>query len=342
MIRYSNLFISILKKDPFLRRSLRRNVGYLFKTILRVYLGRRYNKVIIINLTEHIGDIVASEPVSYYLRKHHPGAYIIWSVNEKYRELVNYNTNINAVLQLTCLAEWISLKKIFRRFIDIYDLHINGKRCSTHRICSRNSVNTKIDFDNYLNHGNLLQIGSMAAGINDMPDYSPKFHFKHRHELRVINHDYIVLHTLSNEKERNWCNKKWNELVRRILAKYPAIHIAEIGLENIIESNSNRYHNFTTKLDLQEIAHLIDSSVLFIGVESGFAHMANALSKNSIVLIGYFQKFKNYMVYSGSFARGENVSLLYHQGQIEQLDTDEVERAVNTRIQPVKDHTVVL
>ncbi len=327
----------MLKKDPALRRSLWTNVAYLFKSILRVYLRRKYNKFIIINLTEHIGDIIASEPVSYHLRKLHPRALIIWSVNVKYTELVSYNTNINAVLQLTCLTEWIFLKKIFRHFINIYDLHINGKRCSAHRICSKNSVNTKIDFDNYLDHGNLLQIGSMAAGIKDIPDYSPKFHFRQQQQPRMINQDYIVLHTLSNEHERNWSNKKWNELVKRIFAKYPSIHIVEIGLKSVIGSGSNRYHNVTAKLDLQEIAHLIDSSVLFIGVESGFAHLANALSKNSIVLIGYFQKFKNYMVYSGGFSRGENARLLYYQGLVEKLDIDEVEKAIDAKLPLMKD-----
>jgi heptosyltransferase-3 len=181
----------------------------------------------------------------------------------------------------------------------------------------------------------------MAAGLNDIPDYSPKFHFRQRQQSRIINHDYVVLHTLSNEYERNWSTNKWNELVERILSRYPSMHIVEIGLENIIESNNNRYHNFTSKLDLQEIAHLINSSVLFIGVESGFAHMANALSKNSIILIGYFQKFKNYMVYSGGFARGENVRLLYYQGLVENLEIDEVEKAVDARLQTTE-KTVVL
>ena len=96
-------------------------------------------------------------------------------------------------------------------------------------------------------------------------------------------------------------------------------------MENVIESNSNRYHNLTSKLELQEIAHLIDSSVLFIGVESGFAHMANALSKNSIILIGYFQRFRN-IGYSGGFAVERMVRLLYYQGLVENLDTDEVEK----------------
>ena len=327
-----NRFISVLKKDPLLRQSLLRNTGSLFSAIFRVSLSRSYNKLIIINLTEHIGDLVASEPIAYHLRKSNPHAFIIWSVNKEYADIVNYNPNINTVLKLSCLTEWILLKKVFSPFVKIYDMHINAKRCSTHRISGRNSVNTTLSFSNYLNHGNLLQIGAMAAGIQDLPDYAPRFHFKEPTQPRRIDAQYVVLHTLANDSERNWTNEKWNELVNKILLKYPEVHIAEIGLENIINHNNGRYHDFTGKLGLQEIAHLIKSSVLFIGVESGFAHIANALSKNSIILIGYFNEFKNYMVYSGPFARGENVSLLYYPGQLEQLDINDVEKAIDARL----------
>ena len=332
MFHYLNRFSTALRKDALLRQYLLRNSWLLLKALLRIYLSPKYSKLIIISLSEHIGDIVASEPFAYHLRKLNPRAFIIWLVDEKYEELVKYNTNINAVLKASCLTELIILKKVFSRFIKFYDLHVNMKTCTTHRISNRNSINKTIDFSNYLNHGNLLQIGSMAAGINDMPDYAPKFFFKDNQRSRLIEADYIVLHTLSNNAERNWCSEKWNDLVKRLLIKYPEIHIAEIGLENIIQSRSPRYYNFTGKLSLQEIAGVIEASVLFIGVESGFGHIANALSKNSIILIGYYRGFKNYMVYSGAFARGENVSLLYYQGNLKHLEVDEVERAVDKRI----------
>jgi heptosyltransferase-3 len=292
--------------------------------------------LIIINLTEHIGDIVACEPISHHLRKLNPKAFIIWSVNKKYQDLINYNPNINDVLRLTSLTEWIYLKKIFSVFIKIYDLHINGKRCSIHRISNRNSINTKLTFFNYLHYGNLLQIGAMAAGIKDLPDYAPKFHFKQKQFISLINADYIVIHTLSNEPVRNWCNEKWSLLVKRILFRYPSLHIVEVGLYNTINSDNCRFHDFTGKLDLQEIAHVINSSVLFIGVESGFAHVANALSKNSIILIGYFQEFKNYMVYSGPFARNENVSLIYYQGELKHLEVEKVEKQFDFRMSTVQ------
>ena len=44
---------------------------------------------IAIGLVEHIGDIVACEPVVRHLRSIHPNAEISWVVNEGYRELID-------------------------------------------------------------------------------------------------------------------------------------------------------------------------------------------------------------------------------------------------------------
>ena len=68
-------------------------------------------KIIVIALTEHIGDIVACEPVSYHIRGDNPHAYVIWVVNKRYKELVTANKNLNNVLTVTGIGEWIYLKK---------------------------------------------------------------------------------------------------------------------------------------------------------------------------------------------------------------------------------------
>ena len=325
MAGYLKIFVSVYRKDAVLRRSTLKNIFRLFRLLFHVYFSRKSDKLIIINLTEHIGDIVACEPIAFHLRKLNPRSYIVWTVNGQYSQLVDHNPHINEVIKLSCLTEWILLKKLFHPFSKIYDLHLNGKRCSKHSITSRNSVNPEIDFNNYLDHGNLLHVASMAAGIKDMPDYAPRFHFdKKRERSQIIPGRYIVFHSLSNESDRNWDEKKWNDLYRNLLIEYPDIQIAEIGLKKVIDGEDERYHDLTAKLDFQEIAYLIQAATLFIGVESGFAHIANSFNKKSVVLIGYFQPFKNYMVYSGHFAEEGNDCLLYHEGLLKDLETSRV------------------
>lgn len=331
MAGYFKMFVSVYRKDAVLRRSTLKNIVRLFMRLSRVYFSRRFDKLIIINMTEHIGDIVACEPIAFHLRKLNPRSYIIWSVNNQYYQLIEHNPHINEVIKLTCLTEWILLKKLFTHLSKIYDLHLNGKRCSKHSITSRNSVNQEINFNNYLDHGSLLHVASMVAGITDMPEYAPRFHFDTKRECsQIIKGKYIVFHSLSNEADRNWDDQKWNDLYQKLLSEYPDMQIAEIGLKNVIRGEDKQYHDLTGKLDFQEIAYLIRSATMFIGVESGFAHIANSFNKKSVIMIGHFQPFKNYMVYSGHFAEEGNSSLLYHEGLLKDLEMERVLGEVRT------------
>ena len=64
-------------------------------------------KRIAIGLIEHMGDIVACEPVARYLRKLHPDAEITWVVREDYREMTDSNPHIDHTLSINCLSDWI-------------------------------------------------------------------------------------------------------------------------------------------------------------------------------------------------------------------------------------------
>jgi ADP-heptose:LPS heptosyltransferase len=46
---------------------------------------------IIVGLLEHMGDIVACEPVARYLKFNHPKAHLAWAVRLEFRELIDTN-----------------------------------------------------------------------------------------------------------------------------------------------------------------------------------------------------------------------------------------------------------
>ena len=52
-------------------------------------------KDIYIELVEHLGDIIACEPVSKYLREKYPNRKIYWVINEKYRDVIIANPYID-------------------------------------------------------------------------------------------------------------------------------------------------------------------------------------------------------------------------------------------------------
>jgi len=53
---------------------------------------------------------------------------------------------------------------------------------------------------------------------------------------------------------------------------------------------------------LREIAYVIKKSSVLIGIDSAFAHFANAMSVPFVAILGKFYNFEKYMPYSGDMA----------------------------------------
>lgn len=334
MLKYLKVYSKILLKDRSFRQSLYRN----FFRILRIlsYQIRRSSEnkdIILISLTEHMGDVVAAEPIAAHLRMKYPDAHICWCVNQKYAEITRYNPAINTTLTVTCIAEWILLKKIFGSQLRVFDLHIDGRSCGTYKLTNKNTSKSGINIFNYLDHGNLLEVFAISGKVKALRPVTPVFHFSpdNNHDV-VYNFEYIVIHTAANDNERNWHPAEWNRLVNYFLENYNDIHIVEVGLNPVVTNTSARYHDVTGKYSLQQIAHLIHRARLFTGVESGFAHFANALGTPSIVMIGHYQHYKNYQVYSGRFAELKDVVLHYHEGRLCDMSYLDIIPAVNKQM----------
>jgi heptosyltransferase-3 len=333
MIKYIRTYLAILLQDRAFRKSFIKNIYFLFKKTIKHSVGKNRKDIILINLTEHMGDIVATEPVARHLRKQNPDAFIVWCVNQRFADLVRYNPALDAIVTVTCIAEWILLKKMIRKMITVFDLHLNGRSCGTYKLTNKNPNTKGITVFNYLAFGSLLDVFSKTAGIENVENPTPVFHFSgDKNDEVVFPFDYIVFHPLANDQERNWSNEQWNALLKRILDQYPTVHVVEIGLQSVFSNSSPRFHNLTSKYNLQQIAHIIQRARLFIGVESGFGHFANALGTNSVIMFGYYQQYKNYQVYSGRFAEGKDVTLHYHHGKLRHLKMEELWPSIEMRL----------
>ncbi|RYY30497.1 MAG: hypothetical protein EOO04_04605 [Chitinophagaceae bacterium] len=328
MLKYLSVFSRILIKDRPFRKSLWKNLRFLLAENKPTH-----SSTILINLTEHMGDIVAAEPISRQLRKDNPDARIIWVVNVKFTDLVLHNPALDNMLTVTCIAEWIVLKKLVGHRLTVHDLHLKGRSCRKYKLTNKNNNASGIDIFNYLDKGSLLDVFVKTAGLTYPDDDAPRFHLsRNAHDKVKLPYDYIVLHPLANDAERNWTAEGWNKLVEKLLQAHPHLHIVEIGLSSVISNNSSRFHDLTAKFSLQQLAYIIKGARLFIGVESGFAHFANALRTNSAVMIGYFQHYKRYMVYTGAFATGENCILHYHDGLLNEMTLAEFWPSVESRL----------
>jgi len=333
MVRYS---IILVVHKPLMRIMIA--IHYV-RLLRRRHLLKKKNpgsKFIVIDLTEHFGDIVACEPVSRYIRRKYPDAYILWSVRKPYRELIDNNPNIDETLVVYCLTEWILLTKKY--LIDeTIELHFNGRVCPLCKVPLVNlNGNRDITAENYYTFGSILSAFCQCAGLPIL-DEQPRVYIS-PHAVNAIDsmklpENYIVVHCTSNEIARDWSHSKWQNLSKRLIDKYH-IHIVEVGTKSILEALDSVYYiDLCGKLSLLETAEVIKRSRLFIGVDSGPAQLANAVNTYGIILLGHYRAFKRYLPYSGGYGSGTNATILYEDGPASNIEVDRVYKEIMKRME---------
>ncbi len=280
---------------------------------LRIKGRSRSRPIIVIGLLEHLGDIVAAEPVARFLRREYPHAYLVWAVKHNYRELVEHHPHLDAVLPLGCLTEWIHLARS-RAFDRVVDLQLQGRECAICRLpLEKPEGDRGVTFGSYYALGNLLQAFCLAAGL-PVQDEAPCVYIPRRVRARVDTLDlppsYAVVHCTSNQHERDWSTAKWRELAEAIVAS-THLQVVEVGLHSLLGDSLRGCVDLCGTLSILETAEVIRRADVFIGIDSGPAHLANAVGTYGIVLLGDYGPFTRYRPYSGGYGDGSNVEILY-------------------------------
>ena len=273
--------------------------------------------LVVIVLSEQMGDIIACEPVAREARKRHPNGYIIWLVRQPYSELVRYHPDLDGILIEKCPSERVYLLRS-GIFDEVYNMHISHRKC---KYCPEDPTNPIADqigltFDNYYHRGDLLYMFSQAAGLPALTA-DPLMHIPARIRQRVatlgLQEAPIVIHCQSSHVMRDWPADHWNRLVAWLLDTYP-YPVVEIGLQPVVTEEHPNFRSLCGQLSLLETAEVIRKAHLFIGIDSGPAHMANALGIDGIILMGKLFDFVDYLPYSGRYKRGEGVTILNDYG----------------------------
>ncbi|GAB2551629.1 glycosyltransferase family 9 protein [Spirosoma aerophilum] len=264
-----------------------------------------------------MGDIIACEPMAREVRRLHPNGYIIWVVRKQYLDLVAHHPSLDNFLTEKCPGERIYLLRS-GIFDEVYNMHISHRKC---KYCPDDPINPTADsidltFDNYYHRGDLLYIFSQAAGLPAMTA-DPHMYIPDPIRQRVASLAFsgppIVIHCQSSHVARDWPADKWNQLVKWLLETYP-YSVVEVGLASVITERNPKFRSLCGQLSLLETAEVIRNAVLFIGIDSGPAHMANAVGTNGIILLGQLYDFVDYMPYSGRYKRGEGITILNDYG----------------------------
>ncbi|MGA9406627.1 MAG: glycosyltransferase family 9 protein [Bacteroidota bacterium] len=287
-------------------------------------------------LLEHLGDIVACEPVSRQVRQVHPNAIIIWCVKKGYRELLDGNPYITRVCTLHCLTErsYIANSGLFD---DVIDLHFPERYCS---LCNRNvpvkaMKRSEIALNNFYRFGNIAQSFARYAGLSLIDD-TPHVYISDYAEQKILSlklpATYITVHCATNAEAKDWRREKWEAFSQRFFAEYN-ISIIEVGTEATMNrSSSSMYLNMCGRLSILETASVIRMSALFIGVDSGPAHLANAVGTYGVLLMGPFLGFKRYNPFGGSYRNQSYCEIIYNHTAVAEISVEEVFAAAARRI----------
>jgi ADP-heptose:LPS heptosyltransferase len=261
------------------------------------------NDYFIIILTEHIGDIIACEPIISYLKKINPTKRISWVINRVYYELLIAHPQLDYLIIIDTLDDVNYILNNINDKNNIINLHLDGKICRQTGVTLKNRNKVNINQFNYLYYGNLLEIFSQIAGLPKL-SYQPTFHILSFLNLpNYLPENYIVIHCKSNDKRKDWPSFKWTELTKKIILR--GINVVEVGTEAKAQPNDKYnygYYNLTNINHLQLIALIIKKANFFIGIDSGLAHIANALLVNGFAIIGRYGKFTKYNPFPGFYS----------------------------------------
>jgi len=285
-------------------------------------------------LLERMGDIIAAEPVARLARRRFADARICWIVQAPYASLPQSYPEVDDVVTVRCLTEWLLLQRL-NLFDVVWNLHVNGFYCPHCRV-PRNDPAVLPHLLDYYEHGSLLAVQCLSAGLpplDEGPLLVPPPAAAAAVDALALPPRCVVVHGVSTDPDRQWPPDKWAELVARILAADSAVMVVEVGMQPVaIRRDGARQRSLCGQLSILETAETIRRAALFVGIDSGPAHLANAMATPGVVLLGRYRAFARYMPFSGDYASGARATVLQAEGPAATLAVDEVFAAVMARL----------
>jgi heptosyltransferase-3 len=288
-----------------------------------------------IALIEHMGDIIAAEPMSRLARRDHPDAAIAWILRKPYRDVVGNFPSIDKLFTVNCMTEWLLLWGAHTTD-RVWDLHISERTCYKCNITFKKQGSPgRLTYKSYYNFGNLLAVNCLSADlpvINDAPRIIPDDAAIHAVDDLALPQQIIVIHCRSNEERRDWLLEKWTVLIEWITGQ-TGFTVCEIGSQPYaVQHATPTTRSLCGALSILETAEVIRRAALFIGIDSGPAHLANATGTPGIVLLGSYADFETYTPYSAGYADGTLADLVRSNGPAANIDVESVIARISQRL----------
>ncbi len=312
-----------------------RKLGYLFaglKAYIQLCTWVMFQRILHpsrpilgILLAQHLGDIVASEPIIPALLKKYPQAKLVWIIQKHFRPLLEQHPDIfRLVSEENMLSSYFLTK--WNPFHHFFNLHLNELRKDPFfHIPLENDTATKlgINIHNYYSKHNLLENFSQLAGLGLIKG-QPTIYLPNKKFNLPFEGKYWLIHRISNDPCREWTDQNWLKLIQAAIQEWD-VNIVEIGTSQGLDFEHPKFLSLVGKTSVEDSLFLIKSASFFIGIDSGPTHCANAFQIPALVMLGEFADFKKYMSYSGAYQQNTLANLVYNeQGPAKQLSFEEV------------------
>jgi heptosyltransferase-3 len=280
-----------------------------------------------------MGDVVAAEPIARALRQG-SSDYLVWVIGRAFADLVRFNPNVDDVLEISCLTEWMALDALTPKAAKTR-LYVDGLHCSWFGgPALRNRNPFGIDMDNYYDHGCLLDVFSqlgLGRRLDERPMAWPDPGFDGQAWLAEagLTDRFVAFHGGGvTHKGRLWPAERFQAVADWVLAN-TSLGVLELGLEPVLRPQ-RRIRRLGADLPLSRQAAVLAQARAFLGCDSGFSHMANALALPSVILLSPYREFRNHMPFSGPWKAGDGVQIIRARGPIEDIQTDTVIAALRS------------
>jgi heptosyltransferase-3 len=241
--------------------------------------------------------------------------------------------DVDEVVRVLCLTEWLLLQRL-KLFDVVWDLHANGRLCP-HCAIPQIKQDLAIDQENYYDHGTLLEVQCDSAGIprcNDGPAITPPRDVVDIVDGLGLPSRFIAIHCTSSDPVRDWPEYKWRKLIDYMCGML-ALSVVEVGSKQLVTPHDTDFQrSLCGKLTMTETAEVLRRADLFIGVDSGPAHLANAVATPGVILLGKYRRFWNYMPYNGAFAMATHADMVRADGPAADIPVDAVLQIVINRL----------
>lgn len=295
----------------------------------------KFQKIVAISQIVHLGDIVACEPIIRQVRVEYPHAIIVFAVQRDYRELIDHHPDVDLVLPLLCISEWIWLVRL-GLFYKVIDLNIYERSCPICLVPWRKPGGSNgVVPANYYEHGSLINAYAKSAGI-ETPPFGPQV-FTSEADRRTVDEFhlpriFVCIHARSNEECRELPASAWRTLIEHVSRRWQVL-VIEVGTTPyVVENDSGLTASYCGKLTILQTAEVIRRASIFIGIDSGPAHIANAVGTYGIIALGWYRNFKKYLPYSGNYGAGVDCEILRHEGPVAEMPVSRIVDAVDKRL----------